>query len=67
LPVISGFDVLERLTGAAPRFDNMPFVFLTALTDRDVELKARQLGADDFVTKPVDFDLLEAIIQRAPR
>ena len=62
MPVISGFEILERLTGAAPRFRNMPFIFLTALTDRDVELKARQLGADDFVTKPVDFDLLEAII-----
>jgi DNA-binding NarL/FixJ family response regulator len=62
MPVISGFDILERLTSTAPRFRNMPFVFLTALTDRDVELKARQLGADDFVTKPIDFDLLEAII-----
>jgi DNA-binding response OmpR family regulator len=38
------------------------FIFLTAMTDRNVELKARQLGADDFVTKPVDFDLLETII-----
>jgi DNA-binding NarL/FixJ family response regulator len=59
----SGFDVLERLAAAAPRFRNMPFIFLTALTDRDIELKARRLGADDFVTKPVDFDLLEAIIR----
>jgi len=32
------------------------------MTDREVELKARQLGADDFITKPIDFDLLEAII-----
>jgi DNA-binding response OmpR family regulator len=62
MPGVSGFDIFERLTGAAPRFRNMPFVFLTALTDRDVELKARQLGADDFVTKPIDFDLLEAIV-----
>jgi DNA-binding NarL/FixJ family response regulator len=62
MPVISGFDILQRLTEAAPRFRNMPFVFLTALADRDVELRARQLGADDFVTKPVDFDLLESII-----
>ena len=62
MPGISGFELLERLTGAAPRFRSMPFIFLTALTDRDVELKARQLGADDFVTKPVDFDRLEAII-----
>ena len=40
----------------------MPFVFLTALTDRDNELKGRQLGADDYVTKPIDFDVLATII-----
>jgi DNA-binding NarL/FixJ family response regulator len=62
MPIISGFDILERLTAAAPRFRNMPFVFLTALTGRDIEIKARRLGVDDFVTKPIDFDLLEAII-----
>jgi DNA-binding NarL/FixJ family response regulator len=32
------------------------------LTDRDNELKGRQLGADDYVTKPIDFDLLDTII-----
>jgi DNA-binding NarL/FixJ family response regulator len=62
MPTASGFDVLERLAATAPRFRNMSFIFLTAMTDRNVELKARQLGADDFVTKPVDFDLLETII-----
>ncbi len=40
----------------------MPFVFLTALADRKNELRGRQLGADDYVTKPIDFDVLEAII-----
>jgi len=40
----------------------MPFVFLTALTDRENELKGRQLGADDYVTKPIDFDVLDAIL-----
>jgi len=62
MPVMSGFELLERLTALAPRFHNMPFVFLTALTDRDNELKGRQLGADDYVTKPIDFDRLDAII-----
>jgi DNA-binding response OmpR family regulator len=62
MPVMSGFEVLERLTDMAPRFHNVPFVFLTALTDRDMQLKGRQLGADDYVTKPIDFDLLAAII-----
>jgi DNA-binding response OmpR family regulator len=62
MPVMSGFEVLERLTAMAPRFQNVPFVFLTALTDRDTQLRGRQLGADDYVTKPIDFDLLATII-----
>jgi DNA-binding response OmpR family regulator len=62
MPIMSGFEVLERLTAIAPRFGHVPFVFLTALTDRDNELKGRQLGADDYVTKPIDFDVLAAII-----
>ena len=62
VPFMSGFDVLERLTEIAPGFGYMPFVFLTALTDRENELKGRQLGADDFVRKPVDFDVLVAIV-----
>ena len=62
MPVMSGFEVLERLTASAPRFRNMPFVFLTALSDRENELKGRHLGADDYVTKPIDFDVLATII-----
>jgi DNA-binding response OmpR family regulator len=63
MPVLSGFEVLERLTAIAPRFQDTPFLFITALTDRDNELKGRRLGADDYVTKPIDFDMLEAIIK----
>lgn len=62
MPVLSGFEVLERLTAMAPRFQDVPFVFLTALSDRDSELRGRQLGADDYVTKPIDFDLLATIL-----
>jgi DNA-binding response OmpR family regulator len=62
MPVMSGFELLGRLIALAPRFSQMPFVFLTALTDRDNELKGRRLGADDYVTKPIDFDVLATII-----
>ena len=62
MPVMSGFELLERLTALEPRFAKMPFIFLTALTDRDNELKGRHLGADDYVTKPIDFEVLTAII-----
>jgi DNA-binding response OmpR family regulator len=62
MPIMSGFELLERLTSLTPRFRDMPFVFLTALTDRENELRGRQLGSDDYVTKPIDFDVLDAII-----
>src|ERR1700744_2958324 len=62
MPVLSGFDLLQRLVSIAPRFDSMPFLYLTALSDRANELKGRQLGADDYITKPIDFDILTTII-----
>jgi DNA-binding response OmpR family regulator len=62
MPAMSGFDLLARVTALEPRFVRMPFVFLTALADHDNELKGWQLGADDYVTKPVDFDVLAAVI-----
>jgi DNA-binding response OmpR family regulator len=62
MPGMSGFDLLERLTAMEPRFERMPFVFLTALGDHDSELKGWQLGADDYLTKPVDYDVLAALI-----
>lgn len=62
MPVMSGFELLDCLVGMAPRFSHMPFIFLTALADRDDELKGRKLGADDYVTKPIDFEILNEII-----
>jgi len=62
MPLLSGFELLTSVTALAPRFGRVPFIFLTALADRDNELRGRQLGADDYVTKPVDFEILNAII-----
>jgi DNA-binding NarL/FixJ family response regulator len=62
MPLMSGFEVLERLIEIAPRLGRIPFVFLTAMTDRENELRGRRLGADDYVTKPIDFEVLHTII-----
>jgi DNA-binding response OmpR family regulator len=62
MPFMSGFELLSSLTALAPRFNVMPFVFLTALDDRRAELEGRRLGAGDFVTKPIDFDVLADVI-----
>jgi DNA-binding response OmpR family regulator len=62
MPGMSGFELLRTLTSMEPRFESMPFVFLTALSDHDNELKGWQLGADDYLTKPVDYDVLAALV-----
>ena len=62
MPFMSGFELLEALTAIAPRFHRVPFIFLTALSARGDELKGRRLAADDYIAKPIDFDLLETII-----
>jgi DNA-binding response OmpR family regulator len=62
MPGMSGFELLRTLTSMEPRFESMPFVLLTALSDHDNELKGWQLGADDYLTKPVDYDVLAALI-----
>jgi DNA-binding response OmpR family regulator len=58
----SGCEVLDRLIKISPRFDQMPFVFLTGRTDRDSRLRARQLGVEDYLIKPIDFDVLGEIV-----
>lgn len=63
MPMMTGYDVLERLKEFAPRLGRIPFVFLTALADRADELRGRRLGADDYVSKPIDFDRLVFIIR----
>ena len=62
MPVMTGFEVLERLTGLAPRLGRIPFIFLTAMAGREDELRGRRLGADDYITKPIDFERLHIII-----
>ncbi|WP_035693700.1 response regulator transcription factor [Azospirillum halopraeferens] len=63
MPRLTGFEVLERLRrgGAAAR--GVPFVFLTAYGARDNQIRGRRLGCDDYVTKPIDFELLVEIVR----
>jgi DNA-binding response OmpR family regulator len=60
LPYMSGFEVLERLNEITPRLGPIPVVLLAE--DRENELRGRRLGADDYIIKPIDFDLLYTII-----
>ena len=61
MPHLSGFEVLQHVRKSASR--NVPFVFITAYGSRDSHIEARRLGCDDFLTKPLDFELLVEIIR----
>lgn len=58
LPDIDGYKVCDRLRHAI-RTKNTPLIFLTQNKDRKDRLKALELGADDYVTKPFDIDELQ--------
>jgi two-component system response regulator len=60
LPKISGTEVLRRIK-SDPRTRNIPVVILTASRrDRDF-IASRQLGADAYIVKPVDFESLSVV------
>lgn len=53
MPGLSGFDILTRLR-ARPELRFLPVIVLTAATGSDSKLQALQLGATDFLAKPID-------------
>lgn len=64
MPGLRGEEVLAKVRQDMPDLARMPFLFLTALADRDQLIAGHQLGADDYLTKPVDLDVLAAVIHR---
>ncbi len=67
MPGLDGFAVLSRLR-ADPATARIPFIFLTARGDRTDMRSGMNLGADDYLTKPVRVDdLLAAIRARLAR
>jgi DNA-binding response OmpR family regulator len=63
LPHMSGFEILDHLNELSPRLGRVPFIFVTALADRKPERRTGRLGADDYITKPIDFETLETTIK----
>jgi putative two-component system response regulator len=57
MPGISGYEILERIK-ADPTTTDIPVIFLTALTGDEDEERGLQLGAADYVTKPIKSGIL---------
>jgi putative two-component system response regulator len=53
MPEMDGFEVTQKLK-ASPATRDIPIIIFTALGDGESRNKALELGADEFLTKPVD-------------
>lgn len=63
MPVMTGLEMLATIRRGHPELDDIPFIFLTAMSDRAARLAGLDLGADRYLTKPVDFDVMLAEIR----
>lgn len=63
MPGMSGYELLQIVRQTRPELAEIPFVFLTAQTDPRQVIDGKRAGADDYLIKPIDFDLMLATIQ----
>lgn len=67
MPEQDGFGVAKDIR----KFSNIPILFLTALDDRDSMIQGFGVGADDYVSKPFDSEVLhlriQAVLQRTSK
>ncbi|MDE5420215.1 response regulator transcription factor [Labilibaculum sp. DW002] len=65
MPEMDGFTLAKKIKAIDP---NIPIIFLTAKTLKEDIIQGYQLGADDYITKPFDSELLiykiKAILSR---
>ena len=61
-----GMDGLELLGEIKQRRPDLPVMMVTAYGDDERRRRARELGASEFITKPVDFDQLKEQLRGLP-
>lgn len=58
MPVMDGFEVIKRIR-SFPRHRFLPIVMVTGMSDPRQHRRAIEVGVNDFITKPVDADILK--------
>ena len=61
-----GMDGLALLREIKQRRPDLPVMMVTAYGDDERRRRASELGAFEFITKPVDFDKLKAQLRELP-
>ncbi len=63
MPEIDGYAVLKYLKEDS-RLRDIPVIMISAIEEMDSVMKCMEIGADDYLTKPFDPDLLKAAVNR---
>ncbi|MBF0108836.1 MAG: response regulator [Magnetococcales bacterium] len=63
MPLIDGFDTCQKIK-SLPGGDDVPVVMVTSLSSSDAINRVFQAGAEDYVSKPINWDLLRQRIRR---
>jgi len=63
MPVMDGRQFLSEFREKFPNLCDVPFVFLSALSNPKDMIVGKKLGADDYILKPVDYGVLLATIE----
>ncbi len=66
MPDMDGFEVARRMR-EHPQSENTPVIFVTAMTANDAYLKGMDLGAVDYITKPIVPELLKPRVRNFMR
>lgn len=61
-----GMDGLQLLAAVKQHFPDLPVMIVSAYGDDERRRRADELGAADFLAKPVDFDELKAQLRQLP-
>jgi CheY-like chemotaxis protein len=61
-----GMDGLQLLVEIKQRFPDLPVTMVTAYDDDERRRQAAEYGAEEFLTKPVDFERLNAQLGQLP-
>lgn len=62
MPEVNGIDMVIKLK-SDKRTSHIPVILLTALNDQQQQIKGLATGANDYITKPFDFEVLHAKIK----
>lgn len=63
MPGGTGLEVLEKLKTSA-KTNPIPVIVVSASTDPQLPKTVKELGADDFLSKPIDFERLQQTLRR---